>query len=186
MSAITSVNPATYVVPASTSGASSASSSTPSAAAQDAVELSLAGRIAIDLSNGSITSTQAQQLGAQLKTLDQSGSSNFSQLENQLSEGIYSDAHEGASIPTGATVTTAEERDFLQAGRIVNQELAGNLTSSQASGLGSQIATIYQDSQDGASASGINQAENRLSVLIYDTAHDITGTQPAQGSGAQS
>jgi hypothetical protein len=141
------------------------------------VELSLAGRIALGVNDGKLTTDQAQQLDSQLQTINQaiqSGGSGISQLQNQLSEQIYSDANNGAAIPADLTVSTSELRDFLQAGRVADQENAGNLTSTQGSQFLSQISQIYQQSQSGASASATNQAQNQLSVEIYDAAHNIT------------
>ncbi len=178
MSAINPVNTTPYDPQVSTaSTASPFSSITTLPNVHDQVELSLAGRIALGVSSGRLTSEQAQQLTAQLKTIDQnvqSGDTNVAQSLHQLSEQIYGDGHNGAAIPTGATVTHAVARDFEQAGRIVTQEGAGNLTSTQASQLFAQMKQIYVQSQNGASAATINQAQNELSIQIYDTAHNVT------------
>jgi hypothetical protein len=183
MSTIHPVNSTPYLPPVSSSNAASSSSTTPSTLAfpltQDEVQLSLAGRIALGVGDGKLTSSQGQQLDAQLQTIKQqitSGGSGIGQLQSQLSEQIYGDGHNGASIPTDLTVSAGEERHFLEAGRVVAQENAGNLTSSQGSQFFSQISQIYQQSQNGASASATNQAQNQLSVEIYDAAHGINNS----------
>jgi hypothetical protein len=185
MSTIHPVNSTPYVPPVSSSNAASSSSSSASSTTaptlafpptQDEVQLSLAGRIALGVGDGKLTSSQGQQLDAQLQTINQQitgGGSGIGQLQSQLSEQIYGDGHNGATIPTDLTVSAGDERDFLQAGRVVTQESAGNLTSSQGSQFFSQISQIYQQAQNGASASATNQAQNQLSVEIYDAAHGI-------------
>jgi hypothetical protein len=155
---------------------SSSTSDTESPAVQDAVELSLAGRIALGVADGRLTSTQGQQLGSQFEDLNQTiqtGGASVAQLQSQLSQAIYGDGHNGATIPTNPTVTTAEERTFVQAGRVATQENDGHLTSSQASQFYSQISQIYRQSQNGVSASATNQAQNQLSAQIFDTAHNF-------------
>jgi hypothetical protein len=183
MSTIHPVNGTPYLPPVSPSNAASSSSTTAPTLAfpltQDEVQLSLAGRIALGVGDGKLTSSQGQQLDAQLQTINQqitSGGSGIGQLQSQLSEQIYGDGHNGATIPTGLTVSAGDERDFLEAGRIATQENAGNLTSSQGSQFFSQISQIYQQSQNGASASATNQAQNQLSVEIYDAAHGINNS----------
>lgn len=188
MSTIHSVNSTPYVPPFSSSNAASSSSTAASSTTastlafpltQDEVQLSLAGRIALGVGAGRLTSSQGQQLDAQLQTINQqitSGGSGIGQLQSQLSEQIYGDGHNGATIPTDLTVSAGEERDFLQAGRVVTQVTAGNLTSTQSSQFFSQISQIYQQSQNGASASATNQAQNQLSVEIYDAAHGINNS----------
>jgi hypothetical protein len=189
MSTINSVNSLPYIPPVATSptapSSSSTSSSSPSVAnsqVQDLVELSLAGRIAIGVGDGTLTSTQGQQLQSQLQTINQqiqSGGTGVGQVESQLSQSIYGDGHNGASIPTNLTVTTAEAREFIQAGRIVSNEGAGNISSTQASQLFSQLGQIAQQSQT-ASTSATNQSQNQLSAEIYEAAH--SGSNPATGS----
>jgi hypothetical protein len=86
------------------------------------VELSLAGRIALGVNDGKLTTDQAQQLDSQLQTINQaiqSGGSGISQLQNQLSEQIYGDAHNGAAIPADLTDTASapwaiHERDIFR------------------------------------------------------------------------
>jgi len=182
MGTISSALPALQT-PLVTASATSSSSSTPSAESpvvQDAVELSLAGRIALGVGDGLLTSSQGQQRDTQLQSINQqiqSGGSDISQLQSQLSQQIYGDGHNGATIPTDITVTTADVRDFVEAGRVAAQESAGHLTSSQASQFFSQIGQIYQQSQGGATAAVTNQAQNQLSAQIFDTAHNFnTGT----------
>lgn len=177
MSAINPVSNQSYVPQASgssTAASSSPTSTTKTPASQDAIELSLAGRIALGVGAGRLTTDQATQLYSQLKDINSASGSSQTQLESQLSQQIYSDGHNGAAIPTGLTVTPAEARDFEQAGRIVTQENAGNLTSTQASQLFGQMKQIYQQSQAGATALQTNQAQNLLSVDIFDTAHNVT------------
>jgi hypothetical protein len=188
MSTIHPVNSTFYVPPVSSSNATSSSSTTASSTTastlafpltQDEVQLSLAGRIALGVGDGKLTSSQGQQLDAQLQTIHQqitSGGTGIGQLQNQLSEQIYGDGHNGATIPTDLTVSAGDERDFLQAGRVATQESARNLTSSQGSQFFSQISQIYQQSQNGASASATNQAQNLLSVEIYDAGHGINNS----------
>jgi hypothetical protein len=178
MSTINSVNAASYTPPAPTASTVAPSSSVPARPqGQDAVELSLAGRIALGVNDGKLTSAQGQTLDSQLQTVNQtiqSGGSGISQLQSQLSQQIYGDTHNGATIPTGLTVTSSEERDFFQAGRVAADENAGNLTSTQGSQFLSQISQIYQQSQNGASPTATFQAQNQLSAEIFDTAHNFT------------
>ena len=178
MSIINSVNSTPYTPPLATASTFAPSSSVPERPqGQDAVELSLAGRIALGVSDGKLTSAQGQALDSQLQTVNQtiqSGGSGISQLQSQLSQQIYGDAHNGATIPSGLTVTPSEDRDFLLAGRIAVQEDAGHLTSAQGSQFLSQISQIYQQSQNGATPAATNQAQNQLSAEIFDTAHNFT------------
>jgi hypothetical protein len=175
MSAINPVTTQTYVPPVS--GPSTANTSLPPVERpelQDAVVLSLAGRIALGVGAGRLTSDQAKQLTSELKTITQTTGTDRTKLESQLSQEIYGDGHNGATIPADLKVTTAEKRDFVQAGRIVAQEGADNITHSQATQLFSQMKEIYQASQNGASAAATNKAQNQLSIEIYDAAHNIT------------
>lgn len=173
MSAINPVNNTPFDPLVSTASTATASPFTKSPNTHDQVELSLAGRIALGVAAGRLTSAQAQELTTQLKTIKQDDK-NIAQSLHQLSEEIYGDGHNGAAIPTGLTVTHAVARDFEQAGRIVTDENAGKLTDTQASQLFAQMKQIYVQSQNGASAATINQAQNELSIQIYDTAHNIT------------
>lgn len=160
------------------SGNTSNSSSAPNKLSQDVIELSLAGRIALGVGAGRITSAQAKELTSELNTISQTvqGGGSATNLEQQLSQEIYADGHNGASIPVGTTVTKAEMRDFVQSGRIAYQEHTGNLTGDQATQLFAQMQQIYQQSQNGASATATNQAQNQLSVEIYNLAHDVGST----------
>src|ERR1700733_7715017 len=115
--------------------------------------------------HGLLTSDQAKALTSQLQTISQqiqSGGADISQLQSQLSQQIYGDGHNGATIPKDLAVTPAVVRDFIQAGRIVNQEDAGKLTSTQASQFFSEMVQTYQQSQNGVSASATNQPQNQL------------------------
>jgi hypothetical protein len=180
MSTINAVNSAFYAPPVATSSlaspASSSSDGVEHPSPQDKVILSDAGRIALGVNDGRLTSAQGQALDLELNTLTQqlkNGGSDPSGLQSQLSQQIYGDTHNGATIPTGTTVSTAVQRDFIQAGRVATQENAGNLTSTQSTGFLDQISQIYAQSQNGASAAATNQAQNQLSVEIYDTAHNV-------------
>jgi hypothetical protein len=177
----TSINPvngATYVPQATSAVTATTTAPAATPTVQDVVQLSLAGRIALGESAGRLTSDQGQQLDAQLKNISQQiqsgGATDINQLQHQLSEQIYGDGHNGAAIPADLTVTVPVARDFVQAGRIVTQENAGNLTSTQASGFFSQIKQIYQQSQNGASFLTTTKAQNQLSAEIYDAAHNVT------------
>ena len=175
MSAINPVAAPSYVPPVSSPFTTTSNSSAAEhPELHDAVVLSLAGRIALGVGAGRLTSDQARQLTAELKIISQTSGPGRTQLESQLSQEIYGDGHNGATIPNDLKVTTAEARDFVQAGRIVAQENADNITHSQASQFFSQMKQIYQESQNGASAAVTNKAQNQLSVEIYDAAHNIT------------
>lgn len=185
MSTINSVNPAaSNTRPVAGLSTTSSPSSIPEQSPlknQDKIELSLAGRIALGVSDGRLTSAQGQQLDSEFQTINQTVQSggSASQLDSQLSQSIYGDAHNGATIPTSLTVTAADLRDFEQAGRVAYQENAGNLTSAQGSRFLSQIGQIYQQSVGDTPELAISQAQNQLSVEIYDTAHNITLPTPA-------
>jgi predicted transcriptional regulator len=99
---------------------------------------------------------------------------------------LYSDTHNGAAPPSDPTVTRAGERSAVEAGRIVLNEKAGNLTGDQAKQLGSQLATIQQQiaadtqanggSLSATDAQAINQLQNQLSQQIYEAAHGSATT----------
>lgn len=108
------------------------------------------GRVALDTAAGNLTTPQYQELYAQIASIQQqiSGAEQhdggtlsaqdtqrIDQYESQLSAMIYSDAHNGASLPSDATPSAAGHREALQAGRIQMGEQAGSLTSSQAQQL---------------------------------------------------
>jgi hypothetical protein len=181
MSTINSVVAVPYTPSVTTlANNSSSTPNTESPALQDEIQLSFAGRIALGVGDGQLTSAQGQQLDTQLQTLNQTiqtGGTGIGQLQSQLSQQIYGDGHNGATLPANPTVTTAEARTFIQAGRVATQENDGHLTSGQASQFYSQISQIYQQSQNGTSASATNLAQNQLSAQIFDTAHNFnTGT----------
>jgi hypothetical protein len=104
-----------------------------------------------------------------------------------LSGTIYSDAHNGAAPPSDADVPQATSREAVQAGRIVLNQKAGNLSTDQAQQLSSQLGAIHQqiatdDQANGGTlsatdAQAINQMQNQLSQQIYQTAHP--GVTPA-------
>jgi hypothetical protein len=207
----TNTSPETYAPVASPKTVGSATSSAAGSTAQtpdrsaDTVQLSpaalreiaLAGRVALNEQAGNITSGQAGQLNGQTSsiqtqiaadkqanggTLSSSDAQAIQQLQNQLSETVYSDAHNGAAAPTSPDVTKAESREVVQAGRIALSETAGNLSSDQANQLSSQLSTIQQqittDEQansgtlSAADAKEINQTQSQLSRQIYDTSHN--------------
>jgi hypothetical protein len=177
MSAINSVNLASYAPPvAAPSTTNSPSATADPAQFQDVVQLSLAGRIALGVNDGKLTSTQGQQLDSQLGSLSETAPAQFGQVSSQLSEAIYGDTHNGASVPAGLTITPVGWRDSIEAGRVATQENAGNLTSAQGSQFLTQITQIYQQSQSGASASATTQAQNQLSAEIYAAAQSNNAT----------
>jgi predicted phage-related endonuclease len=162
-------------------------------------EIALTGRVAQDAQAGTISSELAAQLNGQTSeiqmqiatdkqanggTLTSSEAQTIQQLQNQVSQTIYSDAHNGAAAPTNPDVTKAGAREAVQAGRIALNETAGNLSSAQATQLSSQLGTIQQQiaseeqanggSLSTADAKAINQAQNQLSQQIYDTAHSAS------------
>lgn len=159
-------------------------------------EVALTGQIALNAQAGNITSQQEAELNGQVSeiesqiksdqqanggTLSQSDAQTIQQLQSQLSQTIYSDAHNGATPPTDPNVTKAGVREALQAGRIALNETAGNLTSDQANQLYSQLGAIHQQivtdkqsdggSLNAADAKAIHQSLNQLSRQIHDTAH---------------
>jgi len=175
MSTINQVTAASFTLPSVTSSTTASSpTSVSQLSPQDLVELSDAGRIALGVSDGKLTSVQGQQLDSQLETLQQTQPAQFGQLQSQISQQIYGDTHNGATLPTDPTLSPATDQDFFEAGRVALQESAGNLTSTQGSQFLSQISQIYEQSQNGASASATTQAQGQLSTEIYDAAHDIT------------
>ena len=164
-------------------------------------EVALTGRVAGNVAAGNLTSNQKQQLFGEISsiqsqitadrqadggTLSSTDAQTIKQLQNQLSGTIYSDAHNGAAPPSDPYVPQAATREALEAGRIVLNEKAGNLSSDQAQQLGSQLGTIQQqiatDEQANggtlspAAAQAINQLQNQLSQQIQETAHPAAGT----------
>jgi hypothetical protein len=188
---------------------------TPSAAASaaepaDTVQLSpaglrevgLTGRIAMNEDAGAIGATQAQQLYSQVSsihsqivadkqadggTLSPTDAQTIRQLQGQLSQSTYGDAHNGAAPPADPNVTQAGARQDMEAGRIALNVNAGNLSSAQAQPLSSQLGTIQQQIVADEQANGgtlsttdaqaINQLQNQLSQQIYDTAHGGAASQ---------
>jgi hypothetical protein len=167
-------------------------------------ELALTGRIALNEQAGNISSDQAAQLNGQTSaiqsqiaadkqanggTLSSSDAQAIQQLQAQLSQTVYSDAHNGAAAPTDPDVTKAGAREAVQAGRIALNQTAGNLSSDQADQLYSQAGVIRQQiatdqqanggSLSAADATAINQAQNQLSQQIYDTAHNASSPDAA-------
>jgi len=166
-------------------------------------EVSLTGRVAANAGTGNLTSDQAQQLYGQVSSihsqivadrqsdggaLSPTDAQAIQQSQNQLSQTIYSDAHNGAPPPSAPDVTRAGAREALEAGRIALNEKAGNLSADQAKQLSSQLATIQQQTAADEQANGgtlspadakaINQQENQFSQQIYEAAH--SGDTPAQ------
>ena len=164
-------------------------------------EVALTGRVAGNVAAGNLTSNQKQQLFGEISsirsqitadrqadggTLSSTDAQTIQQLQNQLSGTIYSDAHKGAAPPSDLYVPQAATREALEAGRIVLNEKAGNLSSDQAQQLGSQLGTIQQqiatDEQANggtlspAAAQAINQLQNQLSQQIQETTHPPAGT----------
>ena len=162
-------------------------------------QAALAGRVAGDLQSGSLTSDQGQQIYSQISSihsqiatdrqadggkLSSTDAAAIKQLQGQLSQTIYGDAHNGATAPSDSNVTKADFRSTVQAGRIVLNEKAGNLSSDQATQLGAQLSTIQQqiatDKQANggtlstADAQAINQAQNQLSQQIHLDARGAT------------
>jgi len=171
----------------------------------DSVELSTSGardtaetgRVALNVAAGNLTSDQATQLYQQIAsiqsqiaadkqadggTLSINDAQTIAQLQSQLSGTIYTDAHNGAAPPSDPpTVSGANVREAMQAGRIEMNLQAGNLTASQAQQLGAQQAqidqTIAADQQaNGGSltqsqAQAIEQLQSQASSQIYQMVH---------------
>jgi len=169
-------------------------------------ETGLTGRVALNEKAGNLSGDQAQQLYGQIAsihsqiatdrqadggTLSSTDAQAIQQLQSQLNQTIYSDAHNGTAPPSNPNVTQAGEREAVEAGRIVLNEKAGNVTTAQAQQLGSQLATIHQqiaaDEQanggplNPADAQAINQLQNQFSQQIYEAAHG--GATPGQSGG---
>jgi hypothetical protein len=168
-------------------------------------EVAQAGRVALNDQAGNITSDQATQLYGQIAgihsqivadrqadggSLSPADAQAIQQLQNQLSQTIYSDAHNGAAPPADPAASLATAREAVEAGRIALNEKAGNLNADQAGQLYSQFGTIHQqivtDTQaDGgklspSDARAINQSQSQLSQQIYDTAHKIDSGSAGQ------
>ncbi|MGC9949765.1 MAG: hypothetical protein ABSF64_25635 [Bryobacteraceae bacterium] len=160
-------------------------------------QASEAGRIALNAAAGNLTSDQATQLYQQLAsiqteiaadkqanggTLSTQDAQSIYQLQSQLSGTIYSDAHNGATVPTThPTESEAGRREELQAGRIELNVQAGNLSTSQAqqltqqqSQIDGQVAADEQangGSLTQAQAQQINQLQEQANKQIYQTVH---------------
>ena len=159
-------------------------------------EVALTGRVAENVGAGNLTSDQAQQLYGQISsihsqivadrqadggTLSSTDAQAIQHSQNQLRGTIYSDTHNGAAPPSDPTVTRAGAREAVEAGRIVLNEKAGNLSGDQAKQLGSQLGTIQQQiatdeqgnggSLSATDAQAINQLQNQISQQIYEAAH---------------
>lgn len=159
-------------------------------------EASLTGRIAMNQDAGNISGSQAQPLYSQVSfiqsqittdeqndggTLSPSDAQNIAHLQSYVGDSLCSDAHNGAPPPANPVVNPAEVRTSVEAGRIVLNEKAGNLSSTQAQQLGSQLATIHQQITSDMQADGgtlsptdaqaINQMQNQFSQQIYTDAH---------------
>jgi hypothetical protein len=152
------------------------------------------GRVALDTAAGNLTSPLSTELYAQVASIQQqiSGAEQhdggilssqdaqrINQSESELSASIYSDAHNGASLPSNSTPSAAGHREALQAGRIQMGEQAGNLTTSQAQQLMTQQYQIDgQISTDKAANGGtltsaetqqVSQLQDQASKQIYQT-----------------
>jgi hypothetical protein len=152
------------------------------------------GRVALDTAAGNLTSPLSTELYAQVAsiqqqisgaeqhdggTLSSQDAQRINQSESELSASIYSDAHNGASLPSNSTPSAAGHREALQAGRIQMGEQAGNLTSSQAQQLMHQQyqidGQISADKQanggalTSAEAQQISQLQDQASKQIYQT-----------------
>jgi len=163
------------------------------------------GRIALLNQSGNLTSDQASQLYQQLAaiqaqikadeqanggTLTDENKQAIAQSQNQLSAAIYSDAHGGAAPPaTPQAAGAADKRAAAQAGRILLNEKAGNLSADQVTQLAAtetQIDnTILADKQanggtlTAAQAYTINQMQSAASKTIYDEAHPPVDSIPS-------
>ena len=168
-------------------------------------ELALTGRVALDGAAGMLTSEQAQQLYSQIAsihsqivtdrqanggTLSSADLQSIDQQQNQLSQTVYSDAHNGAAPPADPDVNTADIRVALQGGRIALNEKAGDLTSDQTRQLSSQVTNLYKQIATDQQANGgtltaseaqaFQQSQNELSEQIYDMAHGVSSPYAGQ------
>ena len=202
---VPSAKPGSPAGPASANGVQSSDEGADSLQFSPAAlrEAALTGRVAANADNGNLTSDQAQQLYGRVSSihsqivadrqsdggaLSSTDAQAIQQSQSQLSQTIYSDAHNGATPPSAPDVTRAGAREALEAGRIALDEKAGNLSGDQAKQLSSQLAAIQQqtaadEQADGgtlspADAKAINQQENQFSHQIYEAAH--SGATPAQ------
>jgi hypothetical protein len=168
-------------------------------------ELALTGRVALNSQAGNLSSDQAQQLYSQIAsihsqivadqqtnggTLSSADAQAIEQLQNQLSQTAYSDAHNSAAPPADPAINKADVRVALQGGRSALNEKAGSLTSDQAQQLYSQVTNIYKQVVADQKANGgslttseapaMQQSQNQLSEEIYDMAHGVTAAPAGQ------
>ena len=209
MSTVTSVSghaPEAYMSPNSSSRPAAPQTQSSTSWPVDQVDLTHAtlretsetGRIALQLDAGNLTSDQATQLYHQVasiqylvKTDEQANGGSLSsqdalavnQAQTQLSGIIYSEAHNGAAVPTtSADPDVAGKREALLAGRITLNEQAGNLSSAQAQPLMQQQAQIDQQiaadkeanggSLTQAQAQQINQLQDAANKQVYQAVHN--------------
>jgi len=166
-------------------------------------EISLAGRIALNTAAGKLSSDQTAQLYLQVAsihaliladkqadggTLSAQDAKTINEMQSNLSDQIYTDAHHGAVPPSDHSAPAeAVKREELLAGRIETNEKAGNLTTSQAQALKQQQAQIDREIAADQQANGgsltpeqarqINQLQNQASKQIYEAVHGITPTE---------
>lgn len=192
----------------STSDTSSTDSTQKSGSPSDSIQLSplgrdtlQTGRIALNEKAGNITSDQATQLYSQIAanqkqlaadkaadggTLNAADAQSIETAQTVSGQQIYTAAHNGAPPPTTrGPHSDSEIRNIDQAVRIGVDEKAGNLTSTQASTLDSQIQTTQQQilsdqagnngSLTSAEAAAINQTQSLLSTQITSLAQTTAG-----------
>jgi hypothetical protein len=163
-----------------------------------ASEESLTGRVAVNAAEGNISKDQAQQLYGQISsiqtqitadtqadggTLSTTDTQPLQQLQGQLSQSIYGDAHGGATPRPNPDVTHTGVRETVEAGRIALDQKAGKINSSQAQQLTSQLGAINPQIQAGQQANGgsltpsaaqaIYQLQNALSQQIEADANPV-------------
>lgn len=159
-------------------------------------EIALTGRVAANVETGHLTGDQAKQIYDQISaihsqilaalqanggTISDADAQAIQESQNQLSQTIYSQAHDGAAPPDNPYLPRAAARQAVEAGRIALNEKAGNLSSDQAKQLSSQLAAIHKQivadeqanggSLSPADAQAINQLQRQLSQQIYQAAH---------------
>ncbi len=169
-------------------------------------EVALTGRVAANADHGNLTTDQSQQLYTQITsihsqivadrkadggTLSPADAKAVQQAQTQLSQTVYSDAHDGAVAPSDPKVTQAGTREDVEAGRIMLNEKAGHLSGGQATQLGSELSGIQQQIASDEQANGgtlsptdaqaINQLQSQLSQQIYNTAHSVATPDKTSG-----
>ena len=148
-------------------------------------------RIGLNVKAGKLTSTQASQFYSQVSanqkqitadkaanggTLSAADAKTIQQSETQTGQQIYTAAHNGATPPTiGPTTSAAELRNLSQFARVGLDEKAGNLTSTQASGLYSQIHTTQQ--QVIADQLANNGTLTQAQATAFDQTQSLLSTQ---------